>query len=231
MSHQHPGPFKAVLFDLDGTLLDTIEDIAFSLNSVLARHGYPTHTVDQCRIMVGYGMQDLVRSALPADVRDGTTFLRMQEEMRQAYAEYWKLKSRPFDGIGLLLDAIDSLKLKKAILSNKPDAFTKLCAEHLLEPWRFDVVMGHHEGIAHKPDPQGALMIAETLGVEPSSILYVGDSGIDMQTAVSAGMYPAGAVWGYRDAAELRADGASFLAENPVDLIGLLNAASPHHHS
>ncbi|NTV01468.1 MAG: HAD family hydrolase [Chlorobiaceae bacterium] len=225
MTKSVPSPFKAVIFDLDGTLLDTIEDIATSLNLVLARHGYPTHTVDECRMLVGYGMKELVRSALPAAAQDETTFLRMQEEMKQAYAEHWKDESRTFDGIGRLLDAIDALKLKKAILSNKPDAFTKLCASHLLAPWSFDVVMGHHEGIAHKPDPQGALLVAEMLGTEPSEILYVGDSGIDMQTAVAAGMYPAGALWGYRDAAELTADGAKVLAGRPEELIPLIETA------
>ena len=220
------GPFRAVLFDLDGTLLDTIDDIAFSLNSVLSHHGYPTHTIDECRMLVGFGMQQLVRSALPSEAQNETTFQKMQEEMKQAYAEHWKDKSRPFDGIGRLLDAIDGMKLKKAILSNKPDAFTKLCADELLAPWRFDLVMGHHDGIAHKPDPQGALLASQLLGVEPSSVLYVGDSGTDMQTAVAAGMYPLGVLWGYRDEEELRAEGAKAIAASPEEIIALLRTTS-----
>jgi phosphoglycolate phosphatase len=225
MNVTSPGPFKAVLFDLDGTLLDTIEDIAYSLNSVLASHDFPTHTLDECRMLVGYGMQQLVRSALPPEAQDESTFLKMQAEMKQAYAEHWKDESKPFDGIGRLLAAIDAMKLKKAILSNKPDAFTKLCADELLAPWSFDVVMGHHEAIAHKPDPRGALMVAQMLGVEPSSVLYVGDSGIDMQTAVAAGMYPLGVLWGYRDADELRADGAKSIVSSPDEIAELLESA------
>ena len=227
MYQSAPGPFKAVIFDLDGTLLDTIEDIATSLNSVLAHHGYPTHTIDECRMLVGYGMQELVRSALPSEAQDEPIFLKMLVELKQAYAENWKVKSKPFDGIGRLLDTIDAMKLKKAILSNKPDAFTKLCADELLASWNFDVVMGHHEGIAHKPAPEGALLIAKMLDVEPSSVLYVGDSGIDMLTAVAAEMYPLGVLWGYRDEEDLRANGAASIVRNPDEIVSLLEAACP----
>ena len=226
MTQPNPGPFRAVLFDLDGTLLDTIEDIAFSLNSVLERHGYPTHTVDECRLLVGYGMQELVRSSLPEEAHAEPVLMRMQAEMKQAYAEHWKDRSMAFDGIGRLLDAIGEMHLKRAILSNKPDGFTRLCADELLAGWSFDVVMGHHDGIAHKPDPQGALLIAGMLGVEPAQVLYVGDSGTDMKTAVAAGMYPVGVLWGYRDEEELLADGAEAVVEKPEEIIEILRKAN-----
>ncbi len=225
MKNNFPGTIRAVLFDLDGTLLDTLEDIAFSLNSVLERHGYPTHSLQECRELVGYGMEELVKRALPEYAHDKAIMLPLQEQMKAAYAGHWNVHSRPYEGIGMLLDTIDRLGLKKAILSNKPDGFTKLCADELLSAWSFDLVMGHRDGIAHKPDPQGACYIAGELGVDPVDILYIGDSGVDMQTANSAGMYPFGVLWGFRPETELRQKGAASLATAPDDIVKFLEAA------
>lgn len=216
--------FSAVVFDMDGTLLDTLADIAFSLNSVLEKYRYPTHSIDICRQLVGYGMRELVRSALPESVRDTDLFEQMLREMQTDYAAHWNVDSRPYAGIGELLNTIDQLGMKKAILSNKPDNFTQQCAEELLAPWKFDVVMGHREGIAHKPDPEGALVVAELLGVEPASILYIGDSGVDMKTARAAGMYPLGVLWGYRPEEELRSTGAATLVSSPEEIVAFLTA-------
>jgi phosphoglycolate phosphatase len=222
VNHNPLGPFKAVVFDLDGTLLDTLEDLAVSLNSVLEKHGYPTHTLDQCRLLVGFGMKALVQKSLPEEYRDDAVVEPLMKEMQAAYSIHWKDYSRPYDGIGRLLDSIDRMGLKKAILSNKPDRFTRLCADELLSSWKFDVVMGHHEGIAHKPDPQGALLVAGMLGVEPGAILYVGDSGIDMKTATASGMFPLGVLWGFRPEQELMAAGAARLVSSPDEIIALL---------
>jgi phosphoglycolate phosphatase len=227
MSQLKAGPFRAVIFDLDGTLLDTLEDISFSLNTVLERHGYPTHSLDECRMLVGFGMQALVKTALPEHSRDESLIGPLLEEMKAVYAGHWNVHSRPYEGIGRMLEAIDAMGLRKAILSNKPDRFTKLCADELLAPWHFEVVMGHHDGIAHKPDPEGALVVAGMLDVEPSEILYVGDSGIDMKTANAAGMYPFGVLWGFRPEEELRATGAASLAASPQDIVEFLELSLP----
>mgnify|MGYP001806166002 FL=1 len=216
--------FSTVVFDMDGTLLDTLADISHSLNSVLEEHGYPTHTVEACRVMVGFGMRELVRKALPASAHDEAITEPLLKKMQERYAEHWNDSSRPYDGVAELLDAIDRLGLKKAILSNKPDRFTRQCAEALLAPWKFDVIMGFREGIEPKPDPTGALMVAEELGVQPASILYVGDSGVDMKTANAAGMYPLGVTWGYRPGDELLATGAAKLVSTPEEIIPLLTA-------
>jgi len=225
VTHKFPGPFKAVVFDLDGTLLDTLQDLAISLNSVLEKHGYPTHTLDQCRMLVGFGMKALVQKSLPEEYRDDAVVEPLMKEMQAAYSIHWKDYSRPYEGIGRLLDAIDRMGLKKAILSNKPDRFTRLCADELLSSWSFEVVMGHHEGIAHKPDPQGALLVAGMLGEDPASILYVGDSGIDMKTATASGMYPLGVLWGFRPEQELLDAGASKLVSSPDEIIDILSPA------
>jgi phosphoglycolate phosphatase len=218
-------PFAAVIFDLDGTLLDTLEDIAFTLNTILEAHGFPAHSLDACRFLVGHGMQELVRRALPEGVHDDAIVAELLVEMQDLYAKSWNIHTKPYEGIDRLLDALTEKGIKKAILSNKPDRFTKLCAESLLSRWQFDAVLGHHDGIAHKPDPEGALLVAQMLSERPSSILYAGDSGIDMQTARAAGMYPVGVLWGFRPEGELRASGAACLAETPDDMIGMLDRA------
>ncbi len=223
MIKKAPGPFKAVMFDLDGTLLDTLEDLAISLNSILEKHGYPTHSQNECRMLVGFGMKALVQSSLPEESRDDSIVEPLMKEMQVAYEKYWKVNSRPYEGISRLLDAIDRMGLKKAILSNKPDRFTQLCADQLLSPWRFDAVMGYREGYAHKPDPQGALLLAGIIGVDPTSILYVGDSGIDMRTAKASGMYPLGVLWGFRPEQELLDAGAAMLVSSPDEIIALLD--------
>ena len=138
------------------------------------------------------------------------------------YADNWNLNSRPYPGIGAMLDTLAEQGIKIAILSNKADHFTRLCAEFLLKEWKFEVVMGHHGGIAHKPDPEGALLVARMLGEEPSSILYVGDSGIDMLTATRAGMFPLGVLWGFRPESELVEFGAKGLVQNPEEIVEFL---------
>ncbi|KAA6232694.1 HAD family hydrolase [Chlorobium phaeovibrioides] len=213
---------KAVIFDMDGTLLDTLEDIATTLNTVLAAHGYPVHSIEACRYLVGSGMRELIRKALPKGEATPERTETLRGELLEAYGKHWNVLSHPYEGIADLLDGLEKRGIPKAILSNKADHFTKLCAEHLLEKWNFDVVMGHHEGIQHKPEPEGALLIAGQLGADPSEILYVGDTGIDMLTATRAGMYPAGVLWGFRPESELLEFGARSLARHPSELLELL---------
>ena len=214
--------FKAVIFDLDGTLLDTLQDLFNTLNSVLSRYRYPTHTLDECRFLVGHGMRELVRKGIPEEARNDKTIDLLLKDLITEYADNWNVNSRPYPGISKLLDTITERKIKMAILSNKADHFTRLCAESLLGKWSFDVVMGQQSGIAPKPDPRGALQVAKMLGEEPSRILYVGDSGVDMLTASRAGMYPLGALWGFRPETELLEFGAKAVVEHPEDIIGLL---------
>ncbi len=210
---------NAVIFDLDGTLLDTLQDLVNTLNTVLALHDYPVHTIDECRFLVGHGMRELVRKALPEGVGTPETIDLLLPEFMAHYTDNWNMNSRPYPGIGAMLDILAEQGIKTAILSNKADHFTRLCAEFLLKEWKFDVVMGHHSGIAHKPDPEGALLVARMLGEEPSSILYVGDSGIDMLTATRAGMFPLGVLWGFRPESELVESGAKALVQHPEEII------------
>ncbi|MCF8216405.1 MAG: HAD family hydrolase [Chlorobium sp.] len=218
-------PFKSVIFDLDGTLLDTLEDVVNTLNAVLDMHNYPTHGLDKGRYLVGHGMRELVRKALPEGVATEELIDSLLKDLMIHYSSNWNRHSKPYPGIGDLLDDLTRLGMKKAILSNKADRFTQLCAKELLAEWPFDAVIGHHSAIAHKPDPAGALMIAGMLGHAPDEILYVGDSGIDMQTASRAGMYPLGVLWGFRPAEELLEFGAKKLVETPAEISKFLGVA------
>ncbi|TCD48443.1 HAD family hydrolase [Chlorobium sp. N1] len=210
---------KAVIFDMDGTLLDTLEDIQVTLNTVLEANGYPTHSLEQCRYLVGSGMRELVRRAVPEKARTSETLERIFGELTEHYAGNWNVRSKPYPGIPEMLDGLEKLGLKKAILSNKADRFTKLCAGELLAGWKFDVVMGHHDAIGHKPAPEGALKVAAMLKEKPEDILYVGDTGIDMLTATRAGMYPLGVLWGFRPEAELVESGAKSLTAEPAGVL------------
>jgi phosphoglycolate phosphatase len=214
--------YRAVLFDLDGTLLDTIEDLANSMNSVLAGLGFPIHDVEAYKRFVGDGMEVLVHRALPEGCRDQETLAKSVGAMREEYGRRWAERTRPYDGIPELLDALMARGIRMAVLSNKPDDFTKMTISKMLSRWEFELVLGVRPGGAKKPDPQGALEIAEQLGIPPREFLYLGDTNTDMRTAVAAGMYPVGALWGFRTAEELSGSGARLLIERPMDLLGLL---------
>ncbi len=213
---------KAVLFDLDGTLLDTLEDIANSANSALIRHGLPQNEVDAYRYFVGDGVAKLISRALPDGKRDSDIIADCVKAFREDYSRNWNVKTRPYEGVPELLHALAAEHIKMAILSNKPDDFTKRCVTELLPNHDFEMILGQRHGIPMKPDPAGALQIADRLGIMPSQFLYLGDSAIDMKTAVRADMFPVGALWGFRPLEELQEHGAQAVIEHPMDLLGLL---------
>lgn len=214
--------FKAVIFDLDGTLLNSLEDIADSANRVLSNHDFSTHKPDDYRMFVGSGISELMTRALPEEERDPDTIDVYVKEYRQEYARNWNKKTKPYMGIAGMLDKLVSRHIKIAVLSNKLHAFTKQCVDELLPRWKFDVVMGFKNKIPLKPDPTSALQIAKQLNLSPSQILYVGDSAIDMKTAVAAGMHPVGVLWGFRSKDELQKNGAKTLIGRPEAILELL---------
>ena len=214
---------KAILFDLDGTLLDTLVDIADSANSTLARYGFPTHSLDVYRYFIGDGVNMLISRALPKEKRSSDIIAKCVKGFREFYSLNWNAKTRPYDGVLELLDALAAKHIKMTILSNKPDNFTKQCVSELLPNHHFEMILGQRDGVPMKPDPAGALLIAENLGIAPSQFLYLGDSAIDMDTAVRAGMFPVGVLWGFRPLEELQEYGAQAVIERPVDLLELLD--------
>lgn len=213
---------RAVLFDLDGTLLDTLDDIGGAMNLVLADHGLPQYPLSRYRWFVGDGAEVLVRRALPAGQATEALVRQCLADFRTAYAQCWNVRTKPYPGIPELLDALTERGMGMAVLSNKPHEFTVRCVDTYLPRWRFAAVFGEEPGRLRKPDPAGALEIAQCLNVPPRDIVYLGDTATDMQTARAAGMLPVGALWGFRPASELLAAGARHLIETPAGLLDLL---------
>ena len=212
---------KAILFDLDGTLLDTLRDLADSGNEVLAARGFPSHPVDAYRTFIGNGMMNLVRDIFPDGHRpdEGQETDQVLAEYREAYGRNWKNTTRPYEGINELLDTLTEQQTPIGILSNKAHDFTEKCVDAFLSNWNWDVVLGAREGIPKKPDPAGAIEAAERLGVTATDCWFVGDSDVDMFTAVNAGMHAIGVSWGFRSVEELRAAGAEIVIQNPAELL------------
>ncbi|MBN1101810.1 MAG: HAD family hydrolase [Deltaproteobacteria bacterium] len=213
---------RAVLFDLDGTLLDTIKDLGNAMNEGLRRLGFPQHEIAAFRYFVGEGREQLAANALPEEKRDPATVGRLVDLFNREYSLHWSDHTRPYEGVPALLDGLASKDIKLAILSNKPHHFTKLMTSTLLSSWRFAMVVGALPSVPKKPDCTAALNIARQMDVKPSEFLYLGDSGIDMKTAVAAGMFSVGALWGFRTAGELKKYGADVLIERAIDLLDLL---------
>ncbi len=214
--------FKAVLFDLDGTLLDTLEDLADACNAALNELGYDIHPIDSYRYFVGDGVVTLAQRVLPVARRDPDSVRQCVELVREHYANCWDLKTKPYPGILSMLDELDKRQIRKVILSNKPDDFTKLTVSKLLSGRQFDVVRGVGDDGIKKPDPAKAFEIANMLNIEPADFLYLGDTNTDMQTATAAGMYAVGVLWGFRTAKELKEAGARIMIKEPMELLDVL---------
>lgn len=211
---------QAVIFDLDGTLLDSLEDLADSANAALAASGYPVHPVAAYRDFVGDGMAMLVRRALPPEGHKDLE--AVLANMRREYAVRWKMKSLPYPGVPEALDALTARGVPLAVVSNKPDAFTKQIVTGIFGRWPFAAAVGEGPGVPCKPDPAGALAVARQLGLAPAAFLFVGDSPMDVQTALAAGMAPVGVTWGFREKCTLAAAGATVFIDRAEELLDLI---------
>ena len=214
--------YKAVLFDLDGTLIDTVDDIGDAANRVLSNRKFPTHSISTYRSFIGEGVRMLFTRALPQEHRTQDLITACLKEFIEDYRDNYNVKTTLYDGVPELLDVLKAKGLKLAILSNKPHPITKDCVTFFLPRWNFDVVLGQQDSIPRKPDPQGALEVAQRLGIPPSDFIYLGDTAIDMKTAVSAGMLPVGVLWGFRALAELKENGARVIIEAPMQLMDII---------
>jgi len=185
-----------VIFDLDGTLADSLEDIASAMNRTLAVHEFPLHPISAYRTFVGEGVRKLVERALPP----GTEALRdsFLAAYQADYAEHLLDATRLFPGIPELLDALGAAGVPVGVLSNKSDHPTRRLVDALCGRWTFRGVVGERPGVPRKPDPTSALALADLLGAPPESIAFVGDTGVDMLTARAASMRPVGVLWGFR---------------------------------
>lgn len=215
--------YKAILFDLDGTLLDTLEDLGLSANSMLAARGFPEHPLEAYRYFVGEGALHLVTQVLPEENRDEETISACLTEFLDDYNRNWKVTTRLYPGIADMLDYLQAQGYRLSILSNKPQEATRKCVDEFLSRWQFEEVWGKREGIPRKPSPDSAQKIAALMGLPPSAFLYLGDTRIDMETANATGMTPAGVLWGFRTRAELVASGAKALLKTPLEIVDLLS--------
>ena len=214
---------KTVLFDLDGTLLNTIDDLADAGNWVCTQNGWPTFTVEQFKHMVGNGIPKLVERFSPEDARSQERLAATLAQFSARYDAHKEDKTAPYAGIPELLDTLRANGIQCAVFSNKADAFCGKIIEHYFGPDSFSLVRGSRPGVPTKPDPAGVYSLMADLGADPQSTLFVGDSDVDILTGHNAGLPALGVLWGFRGEAELTAAGADALAAKPEDILTYLH--------
>ena len=209
---------EAIIFDLDGTLLNSLEDIAESANEVVKRFGAAPHSVEAYRYFVGDGLAMLMKRVMP-DNSSSAVLVESIECFQSIYSERWYKKTKPYDGIMEMLELFQRSGIKMAILSNKPDTFTQKCVNLFFPKIKFSAVVGKKEDSPPKPDPYSTLKIIDALTVHPERSLFVGDSSIDIKTGIGAGMITVGVDWGFRTKIELEEAGAYHIISSPQELI------------
>ena len=214
----NPKTISTLIFDLDGTLLNTLEDIAISANKVLQTHGWKEHDVDAYKQFVGNGLYVLMQRIVPPETSD-KEILKGVETFNAIYEHGWNLRTEPYPYIIEMLKLFKSRGMRMAILSNKPDSFTQKCVSHYFSTIGFDFITGKKDMRPAKPDPTVTLEILETLAVAPEQALFVGDSSVDIQTGLNAGMNTVGVEWGFRTREELVQAGAHAVVSTPKELL------------
>ena len=210
--------YRHVIFDLDGTLLNTIDDLADAGNYVCSLHGWPTHTVEEYKYFVGNGMTRLAQRFAPEDWRTPERISTILEEFMPYYDAHKEDKTAPYAGMPQAAAKLREAGVSIAVLSNKADQMAGPVVEHYY-PGIFPLVQGAVDGLPVKPDPTLLLRLMERMGADPARTLFVGDSNVDIQTAKNGGLTSCGVLWGFRSRQELEAEGADYLAETPEELI------------
>nr|WP_320118941.1 HAD family hydrolase [uncultured Marinifilum sp.] len=210
---------KGIIFDLDGTLADSIEDLADSMNQVLKERKLATHDYETYKTFVGRGIKSLVEKALPEEFKTEEHINDSFDRMMKIYDENCIVKTCLYPGIPELLTELNKKGIKLAVFSNKANELTQKVTKVLLADWKFEFILGAGGDIPRKPNPEGAIYISKKMGLEPNEIIYVGDSGVDMQTANNSDMNAAGVLWGFRDMNELLENGAQTILEKPAELL------------
>ena len=222
---------RGVIFDLDGTLADSLRDIAEAANEVLEARGWPSFPLSVYRRAVGEGVHRLLErlaERLPEEVArlDGEDVERLVRDFRARYEARMLRHTRPFDGVEALLSALAEREVPVAVLSNKPHEATLRVVQALFPGYGFRVVLGRRPEVPRKPDPAGAFEAAGALGLPPDDVVFVGDTPVDVHTARAAGMVPVGVAWGFREPEELRSAGAAAILGHPGDLLDWLRGES-----
>lgn len=213
---------RLVIFDLDGTLVNTIADLADSVNHALQHFGFPAHDYSEFPYFVGNGIYKLIERALPEPHRDTATIKSVKSEFMQRYMQHCTDKSTVYPGVAELLRELSARGVKVAVASNKVHEATVSMMSELFPDTAFACVLGQRDGVPTKPDPSIVFEILQVAGVEPAEVLYVGDSGVDMQTAHNAGLTAVGVTWGLRPESELRQHNADIIIHSPQELLEYL---------
>lgn len=214
---------KLCIFDLDGTLLDTITTIAYYANSALEKHGVAPISVERYKYLVGKGAVNLIHNALrERGCDEETLFARVFEDYNAAYNGNVTYLTAPYDGIVPLLETLREKKIRAAIVSNKPDFATQAVVREVLGDGFFDYVTGQVDGVPIKPDPTAVWNIIHRFGVDRSECIYVGDTSTDMQTGKNAGLFTVGVLWGFRERDELETSGADVIVAHPDEILKVI---------
>ena len=210
---------KAAIFDLDGTVCYTINDLRTAMNLMLSEFGMPQRSVEDILSAINFGAREFVRRSMPEDAASDPELVdRCFKCYSERYSEHYLDTTTPYDGIPEVITALKKKGIKVAVLTNKGDAHAKALVKKLFGD-AFDIVLGNCDRFPTKPDPSSALWIASELGVAPREVLYVGDSDVDMRTARNAGFFACGVSWGYRDVPTLCSTGASGIASAPAEIL------------
>ncbi len=215
--------YKLIIFDLDGTLLDTLEDLAGSVNFALQQYNFPLHPVDAYRFMVGNGVNKLLERALPVEHRNQDMVQMLKQDFLKHYFAHSEELTRTYPGISKLVEKLYIEGYRLAIASNKMHGATLALTQRFFPEIKFSVILGQREGVPVKPDPAIVEDILKVTGIEKEKVLYVGDSGIDVATAYNAKIDFAGVLWGFRPRGELEAVGAKTFVENADELYELIS--------
>ncbi|MDR0312530.1 MAG: HAD family hydrolase [Treponema sp.] len=213
---------KGVIFDLDGTLIDTLEDIAASMNRALEKHGLPLVKTEEYRDKVGWGIRRLAFLCLPEDIRNEERASLVADDAIQFYSAAPLVYTKPYPGILELVAQLPRKKIKTAVLTNKPDPTTQLVVAGLFPQGTFNIVQGEVRGRPRKPDPACVWDLLVELNLNPADVVFVGDSEVDIETAVTSGCFPLGVSWGYRSRDTILKAGARQIIDKPEELLELL---------
>ena len=213
--------FEAVFFDLDGTLANSLNDLAIGVNYVLEQKGYPTHPVEAFKIFAGDGILKMVERATPAEYRSSENVLELKNAFMDYYSVHYADNTVAYDGLVELVSALKAKGMKLAVVTNKAQDMAEKLVNKLYGD-SFDYILGLREGIPAKPDPTGIFMAMDELGVKPEKCAFVGDTGMDVAGGVNAGAYPIGVLWGFREKDELLKFGAKDFAVNAEELNAIL---------
>lgn len=214
--------YRAVIFDLDGTLLYTLGDIADALNRALSRFSLPQYTENEYKAMVGYGLKDVTRRVMGQAYNDDDLFENVYQAVLEEYRKFPVEKTKPYPGIPSMLDRLVEMGIAISVLSNKEDPLVQLITEKILSSWSFKVIRGSIPEVPPKPDPASVYEILKVMEVDAGETLFVGDSGADMHTAGNSGIYSIGVSWGYRSVEHLKGEGAQYIAFSPADIVHLI---------